>query len=75
MSGLLPFACAVVIAIPAGVIAFMQSVASGKAFMSIARQPEVLAQIKTLLFVALAFMETLAIYCLLISFMLVNKIS
>ncbi len=51
-----------------------QGIASGKAFESIARQPEVSGTIRTLLFIALAFMETLTIYGLLIAFMLINKI-
>ena len=52
-----------------------QGIASGKAFESIARQPELSGTIRTLLFIALAFMETLTIYGLLISFLLVNKIT
>lgn len=51
-----------------------QGVASGKAFESIARQPELSGTIRTLLFIALAFMETLTIYGLLIAFLLVGKI-
>ena len=50
-----------------------QGIASGKAFESIARQPEVTGTIRTLLFIALAFMETLTIYGLLIAFMLMGK--
>ena len=46
----------------------------GKAMESIARQPEVADQIRTLLFITLAFIETLTIYGLLIAFMLVGKI-
>lgn len=52
-----------------------QGIASGKAFESIARQPEVSGVIRTLLFIALAFMETLTIYGLLIAFMLIGKIA
>jgi F-type H+-transporting ATPase subunit c len=51
-----------------------QGIASGKAFESIARQPEVSGTVRTLLFIALAFMETLTIYGLLIAFMLYGKI-
>jgi len=51
-----------------------QGVAAGKAFESIARQPELSGTIRTLLFIALAFMETLTIYGLLIAFLLVGKI-
>jgi F-type H+-transporting ATPase subunit c len=46
----------------------------GKAMESIARQPEVADQVRTLLFITLAFIETLTIYGLLIAFMLVGKI-
>jgi F-type H+-transporting ATPase subunit c len=49
-------------------------VAGGKAFEAIARQPEVGGDIRTLLFITLAFIETLTIYGLLIAFMLVGKI-
>lgn len=49
-------------------------VAGGKAFEAIARQPEVGGDVRTLLFITLAFIETLTIYGLLIAFMLVSKI-
>jgi len=52
-----------------------QGIASGKAFESIARQPEVTGTVRTLLFIALAFMETLTIYGLLIAFLLLSKIA
>jgi F-type H+-transporting ATPase subunit c len=51
-----------------------QGVAAGKAFESIARQPEAAGTIRTMLFIALAFMETLTIYGLLIAFLLLGKI-
>jgi F-type H+-transporting ATPase subunit c len=51
-----------------------QGVVGGKALESIARQPEVADQVRTLLFITLAFIETLTIYGLLIAFMLVGKI-
>ncbi|NMA63001.1 MAG: ATP synthase F0 subunit C [Syntrophomonadaceae bacterium] len=44
------------------------------AFESIARQPEVAGDVRTLLFIVLAFIETLTIYGLLIAFMLFGKI-
>jgi len=50
-----------------------QGIAAGKAFESIARQPEAAGTVRTLLFIALAFMETLTIYGLLISFMLLGQ--
>lgn len=75
LAGLLPIGCAIAIAIPAGVMAIMQSVASGKAFLSIARQPRVTGEIRKLLLVSLAFIESLAIYGLLVSLLLLGKIS
>ncbi|MEA4925150.1 MAG: ATP synthase F0 subunit C [Syntrophomonadaceae bacterium] len=50
-------------------------IAGGKAIESIARQPEVGGDIRTLLFITLAFIETLTIYGLLIAFMLVAKMT
>ena len=50
-------------------------IAGGKAIESIARQPEVGGDIRTLLFISLAFIETLTIYGLLIAFMLVGKMT
>ncbi len=70
----LVIAASLAVCMPAGFIAVMQGNAAGKAFTSIARQPGVSGTIRTLLMVVLAFMETLAIYGLLISLMLVNKI-
>lgn len=46
----------------------------GKCFESIARLPEVGKDIRNLLFITLAFIETLTIYGLLIALMLVQKI-
>ncbi|MGE5416745.1 MAG: F0F1 ATP synthase subunit C [Acidobacteriota bacterium] len=52
-----------------------QGFVGGKALESIARQPEISDQVRTLLFITLAFIETLTIYGLLIAFMLVTKIN
>ncbi len=51
-----------------------QGIVGGRALESIARQPEIADQVRTLLFITLAFIETLTIYGLLIAFMLVGKI-
>ena len=48
--------------------------AGGKAIEAIARQPEVGGDVRTLMFITFAFIETLTIYGLLIAFMLVGKI-
>ncbi|MEN6389056.1 MAG: ATP synthase F0 subunit C [Syntrophomonas sp.] len=45
----------------------------GKAFESIAKLPEIADEIKKLLLISLAFVETLTIYGLLIALMLVAK--
>lgn len=52
-----------------------QGIAAGKAFESIARQPESTGTVRTLLFIAFAFMETLTIYGLLIAFLLMGKMT
>ncbi len=51
-----------------------QGVVGGKALEAISRQPEVAEQVRTLLFITLAFIETLTIYGLLTAFMLVGKL-
>ena len=48
-------------------------IAGGKAFEAIARQPEVAGDVRTLLFITLAFIETLTIYGLVIALMLYGK--
>ncbi|MEG1594754.1 MAG: ATP synthase F0 subunit C [Oscillibacter sp.] len=52
-----------------------QGIAAGKAFESIARQPQATGDIRTLLILALAFMEALCIFGLLIAFLLFGKIA
>jgi len=47
--------------------------AGGKAMEAIARQPEVGGDVRTLMFITFAFIETLTIYGLLIGFMLINQ--
>ena len=74
MQGLIALSAAFAVGVAAVGCGIGQGMASGKAFESIARQPEVSGTIRTLLFIALAFMETLTIYGLLIAFMLVGKI-
>jgi F-type H+-transporting ATPase subunit c len=50
-----------------------QGVAAAKAMEGIARQPEVAGELRTTLILALAFMEALTIYGLLIAFLLFTK--
>jgi F-type H+-transporting ATPase subunit c len=49
-------------------------ISSSKALEGIARQPEMLADLRTTMIIALAFMEALTIYGLLIGFMLIGKV-
>lgn len=72
-SGLIALGAALAVGIAATGAGVGQGIASGKAFESIARQPETVGTVRTLLFIALAFMETLTIYGLLIAFMLIGK--
>ena len=51
-----------------------QGLAASKAMEAIARQPEASGDIRTSLILALAFMEALTIYGLLIAFMILGKI-
>ncbi|NPV28740.1 MAG: ATP synthase F0 subunit C [Firmicutes bacterium] len=53
--------------------ALAQGTAAGKAMEGIARQPEVTGELRTTLIIAMAFMEALTIYGLLIAFMLLGK--
>lgn len=74
-NGIIALGAAFAVAVAAVGAGIGQGVAAGKAFESIARQPETAGTIRTLLFIALAFMETLTIYGLLIAFLLFGKIS
>ena len=67
-------AAAAVMALGAIGAAVAQGITSKSAMESIARQPDAASQIRSTLIVSLALMEALAIYCLLISFMLIGKI-
>jgi F-type H+-transporting ATPase subunit c len=51
-------------------VAFTQSMAARKALDGAARQPEVAGRLMTQMLIALVFMETLAIYALLVIFLL-----
>jgi F-type H+-transporting ATPase subunit c len=50
-----------------------QGTAAAKALEGIARQPEVAGELRTTMIIALAFMEALTIYGLLIAFLLMGK--
>lgn len=74
-NGVIALGAAFAVAVAAVGAGIGQGLAAGKAFESIARQPETAGTIRTLLFIALAFMETLTIYGLLIAFLLYSRIS
>lgn len=74
VSGLIAIGAGLAVALGAIGAGIGQGIASGKAFEAIARQPEVTGTVRTLLFIALAFMETLVIYGLVIALMLYGKI-
>lgn len=68
------FAAAIVMAFGTAVPALAQGLTAKAAMESIARQPDAAGNIRSTLIVALALMEALGIYGLLIAFMLVAKI-
>ena len=71
---LIAIAAAVAIGLPAGLAALAQGLASKSAMEAIARQPDAAKNIRSTLIIALALIEALAIYGLLIAFMLVGKL-
>lgn len=73
-AGLIAMAAAFSIAISSIGPGLGQGNAAGKAMEAIARQPEAAGDIRTSLILALAFMEALTIYGLLIAFLLLGKI-
>ena len=54
--------------------AIAQGLAASKALEGMARQPEVAGEIRTTMILALAFMEALTIFGLLVAILLVNKL-
>lgn len=73
-NGIIALAAGLAVAISAVGAGLAQGVATKSAMESIARQPEKFSDIRSTLIVALAFMETLVIYALLVAFMLIAKI-
>lgn len=72
--GIVALAAAFSIAISTIGPAIAQGLAASKAMDAIARQPEASGDIRTTLILALAFIEALTIYGLLIAFLLLGKI-
>jgi F-type H+-transporting ATPase subunit c len=73
----IPFSAENAVALVMGIAtigpALGQGTASAKALEAMARQPEVAGELRTTLIIALAFMEALTIYGLLIAFMLLMR--
>lgn len=72
--GLFALAAALAVSVAALGGGIGQGLAAGKAFESIARQPEITGTVRILLFVCWAIIETLTIYGLVIAFILLGKI-
>lgn len=72
-SAIIALAAALVMGIATVGPALAQGTVAGKAMEGIARQPEVAGELRTTLIIAMAFMEALTIYGLLIAFMLLGK--
>lgn len=73
-AGLIAIAAALAISISTIAPGLGQGNAAGKALEGMARQPEAAGEIRTSMILALAFMEALTIYGLLIAFMLLGNI-
>ena len=72
--GLIAIAAALVLGISALGVALGQAQAASKAIESMARQPELQGKLQSTMILAMGFMEALAIYGLVIAFMLLGKI-
>ena len=73
-NGLIAIAAAIAIGISTLGPGIGQGIAASKAMEGIARQPEMAGTIRTTMILALALMEALTIYGLLIAFMLTAKV-
>ncbi|MDD2212266.1 MAG: ATP synthase F0 subunit C [Clostridia bacterium] len=73
-AGLIGLAAALAIAISTIFPALSQGNATSRAMEAISRQPEAAGDIRTTLIIALALMEALTIYGLLIALLLLGKI-
>jgi len=74
MEGLVAIAAAISVGLSTIGPALAQGKAAAAALDGMARQPEAAGGIRTSMILALAFMEALTIYGLLIAFMLVGKV-
>lgn len=69
-TGLIAVGAGISIGFAAGLTALGIGISTGKAFEATARQPEYASKISGLMFTAIVFMESCAIYALLISVLL-----
>ena len=74
MNGLIAIGAALAIALSTIGPAIGQGMAASKALEGMARQPEASGNLRTSMILSFAFMESLAIYGLLIAFLLFSKI-
>ncbi len=72
--GLVAIAAALAIGLSAVGVAIGQGMAAAKALDAMARQPEMQGTLRTTMILSMGLMEALAIYGLLIAFMLIGKI-
>ena len=74
MTGLIALAAALAIALAAFGSALAHGNVASKALEGMARQPEAAGMLRTNMILALAFIESLSIYALVIAFLLAAKI-
>ena len=74
-SAIIALAAALAVALSTIAPAIGQGLTASKAMEAIARQPEAAGNIRSTMIIAMALMEALTIYGLLIAFMLVGKIA
>lgn len=72
--GLIALAAAFAIGLSAIGVAVGQGMAASKAIESMARQPEMQSKLQSTMILAMGFMEALAIYGLVIAFILTGKL-
>jgi len=73
-TGLIALAAAIAVGLPAAIVGLGMGKTAKEAMASIARQPDASKDIRSTLIIAMALMEALVIYGLLIAFMLIAKI-
>ena len=73
-SAIIALAAALAVALSTIGPAIAQDITAAKAMDAIARQPEAAGNVRSTMIIAMALMEALTIYGLLIAFMLVSKV-